>query len=89
MWGFDKVDKKFRRKEFAEWLSKNGVKAHISNIENHTQREIQNYRFRKTPVLLKLVEAIKKEVTKDFDDSFLWMKEENRKQVEVGDVKYD
>ena len=89
LWGFDKVDKKFRRKEFAEWLSKNGVKAHISNIENHTQREIQNYRFRKTPVLLKLVEAIKKEVTKNFDDSFLWMKEENRKQVEVGDVKYD
>ena len=89
LWGFDKVDKKFRRKEFAEWLSKNGVKAHISNIGNHTQREIQNYRFRKTPVLLKLVEAIKKEVTKNFDDSFLWMKEENRKQVEVGDVKYD
>ena len=83
LWGFDKVDPKFRRKEFAEWMTKNGIEMKHHHMENGKSHVVTDNVFMKTDNLVELIRRLKVEVTPHFDDSKLWC-------VEIPeDVRYD
>jgi hypothetical protein len=83
LWGFDKVDRNFRRKEFAKWMTRNGVEMEFYHIENGKRHEVSAKIFMKTDFLIALVGKLKAEVTSHFDESKVW------REQSPDDVTYD
>jgi hypothetical protein len=83
LWGLDKVDRKFRRKEFADWMTKHGVEMKFHHVENGKKHEVADNIFMRSEFLESLIRLLKVEVTPHFDDSKIW-----RKDIPE-DVRYD
>ena len=75
LWGFDNVATKFRRKEFAAWMTSHGIPMEFYDVENGKKHQVTEHAFAKSEFLTSLVEALKKEVLPSFDDSKLWKHE--------------